>query len=78
MARKGGLVAGGAKNECTVAAIEKNAEYGKRRASGPLSSEGRVKGGAPHPLLKGHGGGSEALSVNFCRCTKWYVYQNIL
>ncbi len=53
------MVAGGAKNDYTAVAIEKNAEYGKRRASGPLSSEGRVKDGAPHPLLKGQGGGAK-------------------
>ncbi len=48
----------------------KNARYGERKASEPLSFEGRVEGAAPHPPLKGQGEGREAYSVNFCRCVR--------
>ena len=57
---------------------QKNVRYGERKASEPLSFEGRVEGRAPHPSLKGQGEGSEARSVASADALEWYVFSNIL
>ena len=72
MARRGILIAGGAKSDREVAKKRKTrlrlAPCTGKAARLPLDKS--VEGGAPHSSLKGQGEGREACCVSFIRCSQ--------
>jgi hypothetical protein len=77
-ARKGSVVAEGAKSDGEATTSGNNEQYGTRRAPETLPFAARVEGSAPQPPLKGQGEGREAHSVSFFGWANVVRFQDIL